>query len=380
MPHDGGNAATDEPALRRRVDADRTPARSPTIALPCRPPGRVVRTQPGGELGVPGAPGRRPARTTPRRGSSRWPTTSVATGKTGSSALVVVGDHQPTAVHALAHAINAHLENVGKTVLLIAPVEVRPADKVIDLQAAHDGDGEKAGRNPAHPLQQPGLHRARPMSTSQSRSRTSASSSTSVRTRTRRRLCANGTSPKRTTSKRGATSAATMARSRSSSRSSRRCYGGKSVARVPGRRDRRRRDRDGHDIVRATGAISSTPRSEAGIFETFWQESVRSGVVAGTAAKPETQKIDGTSGPKGAPAAASGVGRTGNQLPRRPDALRRPVRQQRLAPGMPKPVTKMTWDNAVYHQPGHGRQANSRRRTSAGPAASTAGRRSASSN
>lgn len=41
-------------------------------------------------------------------------------------ALVVVGERQPPVVHALAHAINEALDSVGKTVVHIEPVEARP--------------------------------------------------------------------------------------------------------------------------------------------------------------------------------------------------------------------------------------------------------------
>ena len=40
---------------------------------------------------------------------------------------VIVGDHQPPAVHAVAHAINGALGNIGTTVLVTAPVEIRTA-------------------------------------------------------------------------------------------------------------------------------------------------------------------------------------------------------------------------------------------------------------
>jgi MoCo/4Fe-4S cofactor protein with predicted Tat translocation signal len=40
--------------------------------------------------------------------------------------LVIVGEAQPPAVHAMAHAINAHLGNLGKTVVFTAPPEEQP--------------------------------------------------------------------------------------------------------------------------------------------------------------------------------------------------------------------------------------------------------------
>ena len=51
----------------------------------------------------------------------------------GSSA-VIVGDHQPPAVHALAHAINAALGNVGKTVFYTDPVDANPVNQAQSIQ------------------------------------------------------------------------------------------------------------------------------------------------------------------------------------------------------------------------------------------------------
>jgi MoCo/4Fe-4S cofactor protein with predicted Tat translocation signal len=50
------------------------------------------------------------------------------------SSVVVPGQYQTPAVHALAHAINAKLGNVGKTVLYAAPVEASPVDQLASLQ------------------------------------------------------------------------------------------------------------------------------------------------------------------------------------------------------------------------------------------------------
>ncbi len=49
--------------------------------------------------------------------------------------IVVVGPHQPAAVHALARAMNEVLGNVGTTVTYTAPVTVTPADGVASLSA-----------------------------------------------------------------------------------------------------------------------------------------------------------------------------------------------------------------------------------------------------
>jgi molybdopterin-containing oxidoreductase family iron-sulfur binding subunit len=49
------------------------------------------------------------------------------------AALVVAGEQQPAAVHALAHAMNDALGNVGRTVVHTQPVEARPVDQSASL-------------------------------------------------------------------------------------------------------------------------------------------------------------------------------------------------------------------------------------------------------
>ena len=47
--------------------------------------------------------------------------------------VIVAGDYQPAAVHALAHAMNQALGNVGTTVTYAAPVEAMPTDQAASL-------------------------------------------------------------------------------------------------------------------------------------------------------------------------------------------------------------------------------------------------------
>lgn len=51
------------------------------------------------------------------------------------ASLVIAGEGQPPAVHALAHAINATLGNIGTTVTFTEPVEVEPVVQVASLRA-----------------------------------------------------------------------------------------------------------------------------------------------------------------------------------------------------------------------------------------------------
>src|SRR4029077_16713976 len=50
------------------------------------------------------------------------------------SSLVVAGDQQPPAGHALAHGLNNLLGNAGKTVIYTDPVEARPVDQTASLR------------------------------------------------------------------------------------------------------------------------------------------------------------------------------------------------------------------------------------------------------
>ena len=50
------------------------------------------------------------------------------------ASLVVAGDQQPPVVHALAHAVNEALGNVGKTVYYTAPIEANPVNQLQSLR------------------------------------------------------------------------------------------------------------------------------------------------------------------------------------------------------------------------------------------------------
>ena len=50
------------------------------------------------------------------------------------ASLVIAGDDQPPAVHALAHAMNAALGSIGRTVTYIDPIEASPVDQLQSLR------------------------------------------------------------------------------------------------------------------------------------------------------------------------------------------------------------------------------------------------------
>src|SRR6202050_4732021 len=73
------------------------------------------------------------------------------------SSIILVGDHQPPAVHALAHAVNAKLGNVGKTVFYTDTVDANPINQVESIkELAADMQAGKVdlliilGGKPAH--------------------------------------------------------------------------------------------------------------------------------------------------------------------------------------------------------------------------------------
>ena len=73
------------------------------------------------------------------------------------SSIVLAGDHQPSAVHALAHALNAKLGNVGKTVFYTDPIDANPVNQTESIkELVADMNGGKVdlliilGGNPAY--------------------------------------------------------------------------------------------------------------------------------------------------------------------------------------------------------------------------------------
>jgi MoCo/4Fe-4S cofactor protein with predicted Tat translocation signal len=47
--------------------------------------------------------------------------------------IVIAGEHQPASVHAIAHAINNALGNIGETVVITDPIEANPVDQIASI-------------------------------------------------------------------------------------------------------------------------------------------------------------------------------------------------------------------------------------------------------
>jgi molybdopterin-containing oxidoreductase family iron-sulfur binding subunit len=69
------------------------------------------------------------------RAAQRWTDAVIKDLSSHRSAgLVAAGEHQPAVVHAIAHAINERLGNNGRTVIYTEPIEANPVDQVQSLK------------------------------------------------------------------------------------------------------------------------------------------------------------------------------------------------------------------------------------------------------
>ncbi len=108
-------------------------------------------------VGVPGASAQASSPAVEELGK-KWIPALVADLKAHNGrSLVVAGDEQSAAVHALAHAMNAALGNVGATVRYVAPVEPQPgnqgasiAELAADMEAGKVDTLIVIGANPAY--------------------------------------------------------------------------------------------------------------------------------------------------------------------------------------------------------------------------------------
>jgi molybdopterin-containing oxidoreductase family iron-sulfur binding subunit len=131
---------TDQPDRMNRlyaVEAMPTPTGSRADhRLPVRPGDvEAVAWRIAQGVGAPSAGARSPRADQLSGSEQRWADAVVKdlTSHRGAS-LVVAGDHQPAVVHAIAHAINERLGNGGRTVVYTEPVEAEPVDQIQSLK------------------------------------------------------------------------------------------------------------------------------------------------------------------------------------------------------------------------------------------------------
>ncbi len=263
------------------------------------------------------------------------------------ASLVLAGDQQPLRVHALAHAMNVALGNAGTTAIYTDPIEANPADQMESLRAlVRDMEAGVVdvlvilGGNPVY-MAPADLHFAERLS--------------KVGLRVHLSLYQEETSAlchwhvpaahylESWSDVRAYDGTVTILQPLIAP-----LYNGKSahelLAGILGQPDR-----TGHDIVRDHWKAQYRGKD----FELFWRTALHDGVVAGTALPPKRLALR-----KDFPRVASlgpeqrGAGR-GLEILFRPDPT---VFDGRFANNgwlqeLPKPLTKLTWDNAAFMSP-----------------------------
>ena len=260
----------------------------------------------------------------------------------GASA-VIPGDHQPPVVHALAHAINATLGNVGKTVIYTEPVDANPVnqteslrDLVNDMRAGKVDLLVILGGNPAYDA---------PVDLGFA----DALKNTNVALRVHLGLHNNETAElchwhineahylEAWGDGRAYDGTASIVQPLIQP-----LYAGRSalevVAFLSGQPNA-----TGYELVRAYWQ-----KQHAGLdFDSFWRKSVHDGLVAGTAYVPKQVSIKASS----FPSSSAEPGEIEINFRRDPAVYDGQFANNGWLQELPKPLTKLTWDNAVLVSP-----------------------------
>jgi MoCo/4Fe-4S cofactor protein with predicted Tat translocation signal len=257
------------------------------------------------------------------------------------SSIVIAGDHQPPAVHALAHAMNQVLGNVGKTVFYTEPVDANPVNQHESLDALvremHDGKVDLLlilGGNP--------VYDAPPEFALNLKSNAVGLKVYLGTHRNETAELCQWHVPE-----------AHYLESWSDARAYdgtvsiiqpliEPLYGGKSahevIAILAGQSST-----SGHDLVQSYWQKQHTGAD----FDAFWRKSLHDGWVTGTAFAPKTVSA------KGVPAARQPASASGYEINFRRDPS---IYDGRFANNgwlqeLPKPLTKLTWDNPIMIGP-----------------------------
>ncbi len=258
----------------------------------------------------------------------------------GASAIIP-GEVQSPAVHALAHSMNALLGNVGTTVVYTDPLEVAPGEAAASLQdlvAAADEGRIKVllmlGGNPVYTAPADLEFAARLDRIPTAIHVSLHPNETSARARW---LVPERHFLEDWSDARAFDGTVTILQPLIEP-----LYQGWSHLEVLDALVRRP-GRPAYDIVRSYWEANAN----AGEFETFWRQSVRTGLVAGSALPPISPSLRAV---ESSPAAASG---SGLDLLFRSDPYMLDGRYANNAwlQELPKPITKLTWDNAVHLAP-----------------------------
>ena len=141
---------------------------------------------------------------------------SDLTAHKGAS-LVIAGDGQPAVVHALVHAINRSLGNVGKTVEYVSPIEAEPVNQLASLRELVASMRNQEVELLRRTGRQSRLQHARRAGVRQALRAGQVTGPSLGISSTKRRSCRTGTYPPPITSNRGETRGRSTVRSRSSS-------------------------------------------------------------------------------------------------------------------------------------------------------------------
>jgi MoCo/4Fe-4S cofactor protein with predicted Tat translocation signal len=261
------------------------------------------------------------------------------------ASVIIVGDHQPPVVHAIAHVINQQLGNVGKTVFYTDPVDANPVnqteslrDLVSDMRAGKVDLLVIMGGNPAYDA---------PADLGFA----DALKNSNISLRIHHGLYHNETSEYCHWHVNEAHSLESWSDARAYDGTVSivqpliaPLYAGKSaqelVSALSGVSDV-----TGYDLVRAYWQ-----KQHAGAdFEDFWRKSLHDGWVEGTASAPKSAAA------KGAPAPSSATTADPNSLEvnfrRDPSIYDGQFANNGWLQELPKPMTKLTWDNALLVGP-----------------------------
>lgn len=262
--------------------------------------------------------------------------------KNKGKSVVIAGEEQPAIVHALAHAINQALENVGKTVVYTDPTEARPEDQIESIRAlAKDIDSGSVealfvlGGNPA-------FNAPAELDFAAKLEKVKFSAHLGLHadeTAARCQWHANEAHELETWGDvRASDGTVTIQQPLIAP-----LYGGHSAMELVASL-LRHPDRSGYDIVRQTLKDKSTAKD----FESFWRTAVQDGVVEGTKFPAIKVAVKDDLAVPPAPKAAEGL-----EIVFRPDSTIGDGRYANVGwlQELPKPLTKLTWDNVAFISP-----------------------------
>jgi molybdopterin-containing oxidoreductase family iron-sulfur binding subunit len=259
--------------------------------------------------------------------------------------LVIVGDHQPPAVHALAHSLNAQFGNVGKTVFYTDPIDGNPINQTESLkELVADMNGGKVdlliilGGNPAYDA---------PADLNFAEAMTSGK----VPLRVHYGLYQNETAELCQWHVNATHELESWGDARAYDGTASiiqpliaPLYNGKSaiefVALLSGQADA-----TGYDLTRANWQKQHTGAD----FEQFWRKSLHDGWIEGTAFTPKS--ISAKSAAAGSASNALDDKQIELNIRRDPTIYDGQFSNSGWLQELPKPMTKLTWDNAVLIGP-----------------------------